>query len=106
MTTTVNEKSSSYLTVAFFDKTGAAAIPASVTYRLDCLTTGAAILADTVLSPAASIEIAITPTQNAILADGNTTETKRVTVKATYGASDAINAQYDYLVANLIPGVP
>ena len=105
MTTAVNEKTSAYLTVAFLDKAGVAAIPASVTYRIDCLTTGTAILADTSLTPASSIEIAITPAQNAILSDGNASETKRITVKASYGVSDGVNAQYDYTVTNLSPGL-
>ena len=98
---TVPEKTTAYLTVSFLDKAGAPAIPASVTYRIDCLTTNTAILADTALTPAASIEITLTPAQNAIINQANALEAKRVTVKATYGASDALNDEYDYLVKNL-----
>lgn len=102
---TVNEKSTSYLTVAFKDKTGAASAPASVLYRIDCLTTGAVIKADSSLSPAASIEITLTATENSMQLTGNVLETRRVTVKATYGAGDTMNEQYDYQIRNL-SGVP
>lgn len=97
----VNERTTAYLTVAFFDKTGAAAVPASATYRIDCLTTGTVILDDTALTPAASIEITITPTQNRIITAANAQETRRVTVKATYAGSEQDNREYDYQVKNL-----
>jgi len=98
---TVPEKTTAYLTVSFLDKAGAAAIPSAVTYRIDCLTTNTAILADTALTPASSIEITLTPAQNAIINQSDALETKRVTVKASYGASDGLNDEYDYLVKNL-----
>jgi len=97
----VPEQTTAYLTVTFLDKNGAAAAPTSVTYRIDCLRSGTVVLADTPLTPAASIEIVITPAQNAIQQAANSNEHKRVTVKATYGAADAVNDQYDYLVRNL-----
>ena len=98
---TVPEKTTAYLTVSFFDKAGAPAVPSSVTYRIDCVTTNAQILADTPLTPAASIEITLTPAQNAILNQANAKESKRVTVKASYGASDGLNDEYVYVVKNL-----
>lgn len=98
---TVNEKSTSYVTATFKDKAGAAQTPSTVTYRIDCLTTGAVILSDTSLTPASSIEITITATQNAMQLAGNLRETRRVTVRATYGVGDSINDQYDYDILNL-----
>lgn len=95
----VNEGSTAYLTVAFADKTGAPAVPASVNYRIDDITNNRVIRAVTALSPAASIEITLTPADNAI--SGAAAETHRVTVTASYGASDALNSQYDYQVVNL-----
>lgn len=101
MTDEVNEKSTSYLSVTFKDKAGAAAAPASATYRIDCLTTGTAIKADTALAPAGSVEITITPTENRIVTSGNARERRRVTVTANYGASDSVSEQYDYDVVDL-----
>lgn len=98
---TVPEKTTAYLTVSFLDKNGAPDIPASVAYRIDCITTNAQILGDTALPPAAAIEITLTPAQNAILNQANPRESKRVTVKATYAASDALNDEYVYVVKNL-----
>lgn len=98
---TVNEGSTAYLSVSFSDKAGAPAQPDAVSYRIDCVTTGQVVLAETPLAPAASVEIVLTPTYNAILAAGNRVERKRVTVVASYGAADAVNDAYDYHVRNL-----
>lgn len=96
----VNENSTAYLTVAFADKTGAPAVPSAATYRIDDVTNNRAIRATTSLTPAASIEITLAPTDNAIV--GTASETHRVTVTAQYGgAGDAVNSEYDYQVVNL-----
>jgi hypothetical protein len=97
----VRERSTKYLTVEFLDKTGAPAVPSAVSYRVDCLTTGQQVRADTPLTPAASVEITLTPADNAILG-GNVLETRRVTVVAQYGgAGDQAVDEYDYLVRNV-----
>lgn len=101
MTDEVKEQSTSYLTVTFKDKAGAVAAPASATYRIDCLTTGTAIKAATALTPAATVEITIAPNENRIVTPGNTRERRRVTVTASYGASDGVNEEFDYDVVNL-----
>lgn len=98
---TVNEGSTAYLTITFKDKTGTPQVPSSITYRIDCMTSGLQVLADTPVTPASSVEITLTPSQNAMLVSGNVRETKRVTVKTLYGISDALNDQYDYQVINL-----
>lgn len=97
----VNEGSTAYLDVLFKDKDGVVAAPSGVTYRIDCMTTGQQVLADTVISPAGTVEITLTPGNNAIITATNRSEIKRVTVSASYGASDAINKPFDYLVQNL-----
>lgn len=96
----VNEKSTAYLTVTCKDKAGAQAAPSALSYRIDCLTTGQVLLEDTALAAAAEVEITLTPAQNAILG-GNQQERRRVTVQATYGAADAVNAEFEYVVRNL-----
>ena len=96
----VNEGSTAYLAVTFRDRDGNAAAPSSVSYRIDCLTTGQEVRGDTVVSPGSSIEITLAPSDTAIL-DGNSYERRRVTVQAAYSGGEAINAQYDYQVKNL-----
>lgn len=99
---TVNEATTAYLTVTFLDKDGAQAAPSSVSYRIDCLTTGAAVRASTPVTPAASqVEITLDATDNAMQSTGNLTERRRVTVTASYGVGDQVQEQYDYLVKNL-----
>lgn len=98
---TVNEGSTAYLTVTFRDKSGALAAPSSLSYRIDCLITGQVVRADTALTPADTVEITLTPADMAIITASNSRETKRVTVKAGYGASDAVNGEYELIVKNL-----
>ena len=97
----VNEKTTSYITISFRDKNGQLALPAAITYRLDCLSNGTVVLTDTVVAPATIIEVTMTPNQNAIINNTNSKENKRLTVTASYGASDSITSQYDYEVLNL-----
>jgi hypothetical protein len=97
---TVNEGTTAYLSVQFLDKAGSAAAPSSVSYRIDCLTTGTAVLAPTSATPGSTVELTITATQNAILG-GRPFERRRVTVEAGYGAGDGVKSQFDYLVRNL-----
>lgn len=101
MPAVVNEGSTSYLTVSFKDKAGALAAPASLTYSLHCLTTGAVLRDDVALAPSSQVEITLTPGDNAILNPGNQYETRLVTVKAGYGAADALQEEYEYQVKNL-----
>lgn len=97
----VNEKSTKYLSLAFKDEAGAPVAPASIAYRVDCLTTGAAIRASTPVSPAASITIELTPTDNTIQNAANILELRRVTVTATYGGTKQDVRQFDYALRNL-----
>lgn len=98
---TVNEGTTAYLTVTFKDKAGVNAAPASATYRIDCLTTGAAIKATTPLPVGASVEITLTKTDNRIVTAANVREQRRVTVVGAYGADDQVQHEYDYDVLNL-----
>lgn len=97
----VNEKSSSYVTVDFTDQTGAAAIPAAITYSTKCKTTGIAIKTNIAVTPASSITIKLDALDNAIQTTTNQSEDKLLTVHATYGASDECNDEYVWRVKNL-----
>lgn len=101
MTQQVNERSTAYLAVSFLDKVGGQAAPTSVTYRIDDVASGAQVLGETSVTAGASIEIKLSPVDNAILNANLATELKRVTVVATYGANDAVRSQYVYEVRNL-----
>lgn len=97
----VNEGSSAYLTVTFKDKAGLAQEPTAASYRIDDVATGTEIRDDTDLTPADSIEIALTPADNAIVSPRLPVERHVVTVTGTYGEDDAVRAQYVYEVVNL-----
>lgn len=91
----VNAASTAYLTAAFAGKTGAAATPSSVSYRIDDLESGTEVRGDTAVTPAASVEIELTAADNALLGTRDR-ETRRVTVTAVYGAGDQVIDEYDY----------
>lgn len=101
MVDVVKERTTAYLTVAFRDKAGAAAAPATVVYSVYDMTTGTEVRAETELTPAASIEIVLSAADNAIVGTGNARERRRVTVKATYAADDELHDQFEYYVQNL-----
>lgn len=98
----VNENTTAYVGAAFRDKRNRLALPSAVTYRIDCLTTGAQVKAWTAIDPASSIEIVITAAENAILG-GNERERRIVTVIAAYGAGneDQATDEFEYDVRNL-----
>jgi len=98
---TVNEGSTAYLTVTLLDKDGAQAAPSALSYQIDDVTTGTTVRSATALAAAAQVEITLAPTDNAIQTATNKRERRRVTVQASYGAGDALNAEYDYIVRNL-----
>lgn len=102
MSRPINERTTSYLSVAFRDKASALATPTAVSYRIDCLTTGQSVRPDTAVAPASEVEITLTADDNAMRNASNAAEVRRVTVVATYGSSaDQVTAQHDYSVTNL-----
>lgn len=101
MATIIKEKSTAYLTVTFKDKDGNAEAPTAATYRIDDVDSGAPIRTDTPLNPATSVEINLEPSDNTLLDSTKPEEERRVTVKATYGATDGVNDEYIYQLKNL-----
>ena len=99
---TINENTTGYLTVEFRDKRNRLAAPSAVTYRIDCLTTGVEVKPWTAIDPAASIEIVISPTENAILGSEER-ERRVVTIVAAYGSGsdDQATDDFSYDVRNL-----
>ncbi|MBI2801242.1 MAG: hypothetical protein HYX63_13355 [Gammaproteobacteria bacterium] len=101
MVEVVKERTTSYLTVDFKDKGGLPAAPATVLYNVYCMTNAQVLRADTVVAPGTSIEITLNATDNSIVNATNARERRRVTLKASYGANDELNDQYEYYVQNL-----
>jgi hypothetical protein len=101
----INEQSTAYLSVSFYDKSGVLAIPTSASYRIDCITNGVEVKDDTALTPGTTIEITLSSYDNEIIDGDNATEKRRVTVSAVYGDGDECHNHYDYLVKNL-SGLP
>lgn len=91
----------SYLTVSFFDETGAAASPISVSYTVTNLTTGASIRGTTSVTPASTVTIILTAAQdNASPSSDKNYDTRRVTITAVLSGSAQAVSYYDYIVIN------
>jgi hypothetical protein len=97
----VNEESTAFLSIGFYDKNNNLTTPSSVKYRLDCLTNNSEIRGWTGIAPASSVEITLDSTDNSIIDQGNFTEIRLVTIEAYYGVSDKLTETYQYLVKNL-----
>lgn len=98
---TVNEKTTSYLKVDFKDKDGLPTVPQAVTYSVMDKDSGTVIRPDTVIGAASSITITLDSTDNTILNSSAKTETRVITVKSSYGATDKFNDDFEYELVNL-----
>lgn len=79
----IREASKHVITASFRDRATAAAVtPTNVKYRIDNLTTGEVVLDWTSVTAASDVSITITPTQNALSSQCNTTELRQVSVAA------------------------
>ena len=81
--------------------TAAADTPATVRYRLNCLTSGREILGWTSVSAASQVTIAVTGAQNAILDDSHDYEIKQMIVESDTDASDQYRGVVTWRVENL-----
>jgi len=97
----VNEKTTSYLTVAFKDKDGNAQSPDSVTYSVFCETTNTEIRPATSITSSTTIEIELDTTDNTIQDDTNKTEVRLVTIIAVYDSTRQITREFRYELVNL-----
>ena len=99
----VNEGNSGVIAVNLLDKNGAAAVPGTLSYRIDCLSNGVEVLGWTAMTPAALAEIPLTSQDTRIINRTNAKERKRITIFATYGAGGVDNAasEYDFTVNRL-----
>jgi len=98
---TIDEKSTSYLTVTLLDKDEAAAQPSSATYDVYDETSDAYIKQDIALVFTLGVtEITLDADDAEILGSANY-ERRIVTVHALYATDDELHAEYTYRVQNL-----
>lgn len=98
----VNQGTTASRVVELLDQNGAPGVPTALSYRIDCVTSGQVVRALTPLTPAATVEITLTPADTAIVNPRNNQETKRLTVVAQYGGeNDQVTGQFDYVVHRL-----
>lgn len=90
MVPTLNEGSRCFIKAKFFDQAESPQIPSSLSYRIDCETTGQTVLDWVSITPAATIEVQIDATLNVIINGRNPVERKVVTFQAN--ADPANNA--------------
>ena len=102
----INERCTYVLTISFYDEDNVLVVPNTATYRIDDVTTGTAIKAQTTCGAvmASSMDVEITTDENNMIAENHTYETRRVTVEFTYGAAKRGTDEYLYKIHNL-PGV-
>jgi hypothetical protein len=95
------EGTSASRTVTFLDEDGASALPTTLRYRIDCLTSKREVRDWTTLTPAVSVVIPITPDDNEIQDSRNPTERKQMVVQSNHGTDEQVVGEYEWLVTNL-----
>lgn len=101
----INERTTGYVQTSLYNAQDQLEAPVSLTYRIDCLTTGEAIKADTALPVSSVVSVTLSPEDTRIINQRNTQEKRRITFRAGYGASDELNDTVDFIVKNLRPAV-
>jgi hypothetical protein len=104
----VNERTTSFVTVSFFDQDGAPVVPSSATYRIDRPQKKIAVLPQTAISPlGTTADLEITSAENRIYQQRLPSEVAEVTVEWDYGSPIKHGtAKYRYRIINLYGVVP
>lgn len=97
----LSEGDSLPLTLSFADVDWVGGAPTTVSYRLDCATTGRTVTDWTALTPGTSVSLTVSATENAILDDGNRRERKVLAIKAIDSSGNQHIETYKYWVRNL-----
>jgi hypothetical protein len=100
----VVEGSSFPITASFFDENFAPVTPASVRYRIDCVSTGTELLGWTEAPVATTLVVSAASTHNRIISTRNLLETKAITVECEFGTPNQFSDEYRWSVRN-IPGI-
>ena len=103
MVPTLNEGSRCFVKAKFFDKLGNPQIPSSLSYRIDCETTGQTILDWTAATPDSVVEITVDATANSIINSRNPVERKVLTFQANADPPEAaFTEQQEWDLINLL----
>lgn len=98
----VKEASGMTVTARFYDDSAdpwTLAAPTTARYRIDC---GAnSVLGWTSLTPATSIAIPVTATDNALQSQSNANEPRQITVQANAGLSTQYSETYEWSIVNV-----
>ena len=98
----VNEQSTAYVAVTFYDKDGVTADPNSATYDLVDVISGERLKDGVVLSTVSGVgEIIVDKTDTTLKDATAKEELRRITVHGIYGASDEIHDTYYFQVVAL-----
>lgn len=104
-TNTVKEGNPLPVTVDFFDASNTAYTPTTVRYRIKDLTNNRVVLDWTSATPASSVTITVTPSQNSIYDEDTRNrlryEERSVVVQADAGTDDQFTDEYIYRIINL-----
>ena len=93
----VNERSTAYLAVSFYDKAGALSAPTSITYTIRH-ENGTVIRGPVTVAASEGVEITLDTNDNAIINTSGKSEIHVVTITGTYGVNDAIVSAFRYQV--------
>lgn len=101
-TPSYNEQTSAWVNFAYYDRDGAESVPATLSYRIDCLTTDTQIRADTAITPAVQTgDIHILPADTTLIHQAHAVELREITVTADAGLDTQFIEAFQYNVVNL-----
>lgn len=100
-----NEGATVLITATFRDDAGTLVVPSEAKYQVDDVESGDNVVPLTAIpgTLASAMEIAVSPTQNAIIESAHRREERIVTVRFKYGVGGAKQGsnEYRYLLKNL-----
>lgn len=94
----IDDSSTAYLVVSFYDEDGAALTPTAATYRIDT-DAGVQVKNNTVLTPASTITITLAKEDNRIASTSD--QVNVVTVQATWSTDKQLISEYRYNIKYL-----
>lgn len=103
----VNEQSTCYIDISFFDRNGDPVVPNSAEYWISDKRSSTILKERTAISGLGeTVTIEVEPTTNSLLSQNSGTETRVVTVYALLVNGGSVYSEFQYLVVNLrdVPG--
>jgi hypothetical protein len=97
---TVKERTQLPVRWTIVDHDGVNAIPVTMRYRVDCVTTSVQVLDWQTLNPSSPVDFTIPASAHVIQDDTNLYEIKRLTIEANAGLDNQISDIVDYGVQN------